>query len=500
MSAEELRAAFALLADPVVPEPDPYGRLLARARRARWHRWSGWGSAMVAAIVAVLLGTLALQGSGAPHPTPPPRSLINGGWNITPWIRRLLETPPRGALAKDPAFVAALTTRLDPHVVGLPPNLDQRTVLFGADAGGYRAVLVVFHSDTRQSAVWLVADAGTDPAVMAEAANPASTTSNGHTIVLPEGLNPYTTVAVSDPDGRRLAVGLAPAGCRIATLDADHPVWKDAATGDYIVRTDSLAVDNSTSVRVTCDSTVYLQAPMADGQSAASLAERLPSPPAEVDAALVGVRGTVPPREQVDTALNIRHWSSTPLRDCRVLFAERAPGKVASSPIPNGDVQKPPLLVLACTTAHGNTLLAAIPMLADSRYDFAGYLAAVSRTRYTDPDAILSVRTFVVRQTETGTGTGPGNMHEVATLPADRVLVLAPRNATRLQILQGGRVTGSVPLTDGIGSITVPAGNTVAVRALDRSGAVVGSGTAPTGEDIPEETEPTVPPINEWYS
>jgi hypothetical protein len=88
-----------------------------------------------------------------------------------------------------------------------------------------------------------------------------------------------------------------------------------------------------------------------------------------------------------------------------------------------------------------------------------------------------------------------------STTGDERTLVLAPTQATVLQILVGGQVVGlPTTLTNGIGSIVVAHGQVVQVRALDAAGAVVGTGTGPIGnEDIPEERPPDFgAPVHNW--
>jgi hypothetical protein len=86
-----------------------------------------------------------------------------------------------------------------------------------------------------------------------------------------------------------------------------------------------------------------------------------------------------------------------------------------------------------------------------------------------------------------------------SSMEDDRVLVLAPTAATLLQVVQRGQVVQSIPLSAGVGSVTVPIGATAQLRVVDGSGAVVGSGVGPIGEVIPEEQpEPIDSVIDNW--
>jgi hypothetical protein len=484
-----LRSGFARLAEPVVPMPDPYARLLRRARRSR-RRFAGLGSLLAAVLVAALLVPLLGEGAGNPYPTPTPGVDDNRGADITPWIQRLLDTPTRGSLAGDQAFILDLTGRLRLRDFQLSPELNHRTVLFAGDVGTYRAVLIAFHSETRQFGVWLVADKGSSAAKMA-----AATTKPGSDVstrqVLPEDLQPYTTTAVADAATKRyLAIGLAPGGCQIATKDSTRPQsWRDEDTVDYVVRTDALGIDESTEARVTCDGVVRVQAPLANN-GRVSIA-----PPAvtdqQVDGALAGTRGTRPDRATARNEVRSLMSEGHGAHDCRVLYAGPVPGAVSSSPVPGGVVREPPVVVTACTLDTGDTAYMV------STVDGGGE-GGYSRTRLSDPRAIFAVYAVSAR---TSTPSGGTNGTDTSTTPSDHVLILAPATATAVQVLRGGQVTATVPLTDGVGSITLTQADSIQLRALDAAGTVVGSGTAPSGsgDDVAKVSMgPPDPVVDNW--
>jgi hypothetical protein len=311
---------------------------------------------------------------------------------------------------------------------------------------------------------------------------------------LPEELQPFSATAVGGAAvGRYLAVGVAPEGCRVATKDATHPqTWHDEATGSYVARTDPLAADLSTYVKVICEGVVRYQAPITNN-ARIELATASGPTDRQVEAAMAGARGTPPDREAVRRALlDLAAPGQPQLYDtCRVLYSGTVPGSVDSSPIPDGVVREPAVLVVACTTSHGNTQF---EVAVDGGAATGGY----TRVKLPDPHAIFAVRGLVLRDTSTQRSDGI-TTHEGSSEPGDRVLVLAPRAAVRLEVLQGGQVTQSVPLAAGVGAIVLPSSATVQVRALDGSGAVLGSGTAPTGEVVPEEL-PAVsdPVVDSW--
>ncbi len=491
MTVEELKAGFARLAEPVVAAEDPYGRLLSRARRSHRTRLLGWLSGVAAALVAALVAPLLLVQASGPSPTPSP-TLSPGvddlrGAPITPWIRHLMNTPARGSLAGDMAFLSTLIDELNPRSFGFSPELDQRTVLFAGDTGGYRAVLVVFSSGTDQEAVWLIGDAGEDAANLAADANSdraresANPTGRLRTTVIVDELRPFAATGVADPaSDRYLAIGLAPQGCRIATKEpSDAQAWHDSANGDYLVRTDKASTEPSFWARVTCDGAVRQLAPFTY-ESSVRIGGLNPTG-IQLDAALAGLRGTPADRTQVSHVLTeLMLDTGVSADNCRVLYSGPIPGTGGGSSGPGG-TSEPPVLAAACPTSHGNTVF-------ETYTSNSGGIGGYTRMKLADPHAVFLVPGVLV--TANGT-TGD-----------ERTLVLAPPGATLLQVVSGGTLAGQqVTLTDGIGSIVVPHGQVIQVRALDAAGTVVGTGTGPVGsQEIPEELLPDYgPTVDDWY-
>ena len=483
MSVDELRAGFARLAEPVVAMEDPYGRLLRRARRSRRARLTGWLSGLAAVIVAVLVTPLLVQSTGTPPPVPTPSPGVDDlrGGGISPWVRALLDTPVRGSLAGDRAFLSTLTDRLSPRDFGFSPELNQRTVLFAHDDGGYRVVLVAFHSGTNQMGVWLVDDAGTSATQMAAdaAADRArqmdDTSAPRPILVLPEELRPVTATAVADPASNRyLALAVAPHGCRMEVNDeADPTDLRDAAGTDYVVLSDQFGPSPSSAIRVTCGGTVRQQGPLTNN----ARVDLMPVPVTQqqVDAALAGARGTPPDRAQVSSVLtSMLSQGQVAADSCRLLYSGSLPALADGVAGQGSGTADPAVFALACTTTHGNTRFEV------SSSTGAG-LGGNSRVKFTDPHAVMVLP--AVEDPSTG---------------GVRSLVLAPPTATLLQVVAAGRVTASIPLSAGVGSLVLSQGETV--RALDAGGAVVGTATGPMGENIPEESPPDLGSIIDNWS
>lgn len=486
MSVDELKIGFARLAEPVLPVEDPYGRLLRRARRSRRLHLTGWGSALAAGLVAALMIPLLGPVTAGLVPGPRPGPDDNRGVAITGWVQQLIDSRTRGNLALDGTFLDTVSQRVQPADFGFSPELSHRTVLFAGDAGSYRAVLLAFTSDTRQMGVWLVGDAGTTAVALSRAGRTlrASGAAYDDKIkVMPEELQPFAGTAVADANTHRyLTIGLAPQGCTVAVQESDRPQWTDSPDGDYVLRTDAAAQAQSTLTRVTCDGIVRYQAPLMN----IGRVELTPLTPtdAQVSAAIAGARGSPPDRADVGSALRDLGQTSGSFTDCRVLYAGPVPGAVASTPLSGGGfLHEPPILVTACPDPAGNTAYSVLT------HDGGG-LGGGTTTRLDDPKAVFAFRGVLVTEAPPNGGSGS----DTSTREDTRVLILAPRTATKVQVLPSGP---TVPLTDGIGAVVLPVTSTVTLRALDRTGAVVGTGSEPMAA-APPDPGASAPVVDNW--
>jgi hypothetical protein len=488
MRVEELKAGFARLADPVVPAEDPYQRLLRRARRSRRGRIAAWTSVIAAGVVAALLTPLLVQASGSPEPTPSVD--VQDGFALTPWVQRLLNSPTRGSLAADRGLISTLTDRLPPQVFAFSPELGRRKVLFAGDVGTYRVVLLAYSSDTRQMGMWLIGDARASAAQLVAAAaaidytkprpTPFSGPAGSRVLTLATELKPFSDISVNDPENNRyLAIGVAPAGCQVATKDPTHPqTWRDEATAGYVERADKLGTTHSAFARATCDGVVRYQGPISNlgfDLSAIGLTDR------QLDAMSAGARGTPPSPTVLRTLLrgalaSMARTMTQSLDSCTVPFAGPVPVSADTPPLPGGAPPRAPLVLITCPIP-GGTLF---QVLAEP---LGGGMQASTGVRLSDPHAVLTVPDAGPQDQETAPPTGAIASGQPS--PDDYLLVLAPSSATTLQVVQGGRVVRSIALTDGVGSITVPAGEKLQLRALDPAGTVVGSGTSWTDQGMP---------------
>jgi hypothetical protein len=462
VNGNELKTGFTRLTDPIVPVPDPYGRLLRRARR---HRVTAWASTLAAGVIVALTASLVASAPAAPHPGPSIDPRLNKGAVITPWVQRLLDSPIRGNLAGDTAFVDALTGRLNPTDIDASPELSDVTVLFAGDipAAGYRAVLVAFTSATRQTGLWMVGGLGAGADQFLHAARRASAA--GPTVVpdvMPADLSPFSATADSEPDaGHYLTIGVAPAGCQVATSTDGH-TW--TGTGDWAFSTDEVLPTKQPLARVTCDGVRRYEGVLLIG---ATMNIRITGvTDAQLDAALAGVRGTPPNRPVARAMLDeLVRDVGTPT-GCRVLY--------------NGPVAgQAPLLVTACPTAsdQGRTKIGVAATNSTAQQGFS-VTSAEDQAALTDPQAIFAC---------------PAPTDPVSDRP---LVVIAPATATHLRVSRPGHAPTTTPLTNGVGTLPPnPAGSTV--DALDAGGNVVGSHGGPLVLADPTGQVPSVS-VQNW--
>ncbi|MDI1459587.1 hypothetical protein QEZ54_01270 [Catellatospora sp. KI3] len=458
MTEQRLRESFAWLAAPVVPADDPYGRLMRR-RRARRYRLAGLGSALVAALVAALLSPLAQPGA-APSPAPSDgdaTALHTGTKEITPWVRRLIESPVRGSLAVDQAYLAQLTEQLRQERFDFD---GQVKVLFAGDFGFHRVVIAVRYDDHQQVAM---VRSTRFTARVEERPDPHEFELDGGWTAI-RVLSPYFTVSEHDfnrLDAPYFNLSLAPAGCQVASADSADPVlrWRDEPTGDW-------AATERTGLwyRVTCDGQVRYQGP-AELHGTTEMGRQYTQ--AEMDAAIVGARGETGSRG-LDA---VRRADLTDaVAPARLLYVGRTPGGPADEPV---------FAVTKVQTRAGWR----ISVQEENDYTFT-----VTKAMQQREDEITAVEHWQYPGTEPSTTPRPGS-----STGSGRLLVLAPPDAVKLQVVddEGGVVSTSA-LTGGVGGLVYTRGATLRLRALDAAGDVVATGTGPLPA-IPN-TDPTPAP------
>ncbi|GIJ30371.1 hypothetical protein Vqi01_55330 [Micromonospora qiuiae] len=462
--ADEIRQEFARLAEPVVPGPEPYQRLLARVRRRRQRRMAVTGVAGLAAVAMALpmagaAGRLGITGVAS---SPPPAA---GEYQPAspidePMVRQLLDSPTRGNLAGDEALIADIERQYRAARAELlvDPTLDEVRVLLAHDAPGARIVMVAFLDDSHALLRHASGQAG---ASVSELLRKTGTPDE------PAPLEPYVFLGRQSPvDGRHvadLAVGLAPAGCLVETsadgrIQPDGSVvrsWQVVGTDGFVVRGEDRLAERW---RFTCQGVVRYAGPAGGGLGVVRYAG-----PAGGGLGAVSPTGAAPPvstagaRGSVDAAL-----AATAVRDLQGLLdlhglAAPAPQVIWGGRLPDWVPGGPAaVLVKSCSTDGGcaTVLKTEAPAPQPEPGPPADYQTATG-----SPD-------LVVVQTPGETG---------------GVLVVGPESAARVELLDGKeRTIATGQLDAGVGALRVDPRQVVKVKVFDTDGRLLRTEATPS--------------------
>ncbi|SCF18329.1 hypothetical protein GA0070558_14031 [Micromonospora haikouensis] len=461
--ADEIRHALTRLAEPVMPSPDPYQRLLVRVRRRRQRRIT------VAGVAGLTAAALALPAFGAAGrlvtgvaSSPPATGTYQPASRIeTPLVRQLLDSPTRGNLAGDGALIADIQRQYRTARARLlvDPALGEVKVLLAHDAPGGRIVVVAFLGDSHALLRSAIAQVGASvPDLLSKTGTPDA----------PLPLEPYAFLSrLSPTDGGHVAdvtVGLAPAGCLVET-SGDGRLQPDGsiARSWQVASTDGLAVGGAGPVterwRFTCQGVVRYSGP-AGGGPGVVLSTKAAAP-----VSTAGARGSV------DAAL-----AAVAVRDLRELAEGQgltgpAPKVVWGGRLPDWVSAAPEaVLVNSCSTDGGCAALlkiAAGPQPPREASAPTGYRTAVGR-----PDLT------------------------VVPVPGETagVLVVGPETATRVELLdKSGRTIADGQLAAGAGALRVDPRQVVGAKVFDAAGRLLLTGATPNlGTSSDQFGEPTV--------
>jgi hypothetical protein len=442
------------------PQPDPYRRVVARYRRTRL--W--WRATVGLVLAAVVAGGAALVPTFGDSPRPAPDDPFT---RYNAWNARLVESPTRGAVGADPAFVADFARRVFEHQTagdyrGDPRSVREVRVLFLDDVGSRRLAHVAYvltgpdHNKWPYASISFVAARG---ASAEQLADPAATTGTG------DGLAPFE-VMPTDGGGAAM-VAVAPAGCQIATRPLWEPDnWRPEPTGSYIVRT----VDDRQPEwwRVTCDGVVEQSGPPPLGQP------RAPIPDAVWNAAVAGARAVEDPTARA-----------------RAMF---------SSVAVNWPAITPPALVWGGPVA-GTFTNATAPftgygiVYATRELNGAGWVGVASvNSDQAGPDGRLSEEARFLAKVDPA---DPATTLVVPFPEIGGVLVIPPAGTATVRMLRDGVEVSRAQVHGGsvVPMPTVPAG--LVVEALDATGTVVGRGE-PTARGVGADAATATDEVQRW--
>ncbi|MER7282901.1 hypothetical protein ABT369_51595 [Dactylosporangium sp. NPDC000244] len=451
---ERLREEMARSVAGVRPAPDPYGRLLRRRRRGHW-RWGGAGIGAV--VVAALLGTQALTASSPnPAPSPTPTHATSGFRPTRPlsvWTRQMIAAPTRGDLAGDTDLVEQLGTALDDARTRLriPAGFDRVKVLYLARAGDEWAWGAAFYNS----------DEALFHAASGPAGEPVRELVTRSRVISGGDLSEFMAVGLPGD----YSVAFAPPGCDLEVAESStvrpggtvEHTW--ASHGGFTVLPASGHL-----WRVTCAGTVraFAYRTFADPRHPVT-----PPPPVErgtADAETTAAALTSCPRVP---GLEVRSW--------RVLWGGTPPGERRPTVVMLGMLGglNEGAAEVCAVTGTGDPILVGYVHGEPPPAKIKDFPTARMTTALAASDALVVVRL----------------PHDEDVALSDRLLVVAPPGATRLQV--GGR--DRLTLTGGVGVVEAPVPASLSIEAQDASGAVVARATVaePVGAQWFTVGEPT---------
>lgn len=469
MSVDELRVRLAAIAETVVPDADPYTRLVRQARRRRWHRVVGRGGAVAALLATALVGPTVLGVGGHSDGPHDPSLVLHGSPVDSPWTWRLINSPTRGSLADDRDFAAQVTRLFDRERDSLHVSADLPDVklLYADDSAGYRRVVLAFHSDTHAALVTRQAPVGASPRSLLAADGEAN-----------DRINPFTVLTGRSGlpgDQEQWVLGLGPTGCdvsysRSASVSGGEVRrnWEPSSDGDWL-----LLDQRSTRTgaqpgwwRVRCDGQVREQRPIAPLLAATG------ETPADPD---------LPPDARPSPAPTIADWrvprdagrAYRTLTQISDLIAPQPVIRWAGRLDPDDETES----VLVGRPGAGPLLLQigvgerlSLPLTAVDREEAhddtetpttGGQQAELVATGIASTDDLAAVRVTARSGSR--------------TVPTDRLLVVPVGKAARVEAVAGGQVRAGAPVRGGAALLTLPVGSTVTLRVLDGTGGLLTS-------------------------
>lgn len=429
---DQLRGSLAQHAVEVEPLADPYGRLLVRRRRHRRNLSAG----LAALVVLLVLPASLLVTRGFGHPN-------QSSGRTAELTQALLDSPTRGSLAGDSAFLAAVTQRAAAEAGGvgptpgvhMPSTASQLRVLFAGDLFGRRRAVVIGAPGSSYVEVWLgVAGASAGALELQTWADLAPVVR----IYLPEGV-------ASEYQESWLV--LAPAGSVFEY--SDHPKYLSdgsvrrewqAVTGDYLA-IDGVEVSGDGRVRVSYAGELLLEAGISTLITAGAGVSELP-----VDR----VPGRTLPLAAETEKQTARTLERTPaLAGARLLV-------LWSAQIPMAGVGTVTIATVALRTPDGGGPYATLC------FDPNG----MGRNHPTGSGVIGDPeKSLIAMRLPSYTAGGP----------TDTLQIIAPTAAVRVEVLRGGQLVTGGPLQLGVGAVQLPqtGAASVTVRAYSATDAVL---------------------------
>ncbi|MER6756873.1 hypothetical protein AB0I85_29535 [Micromonospora echinofusca] len=462
---DEIKHALARLAEPVVPRPDPYQRLLVRVRRRRQRRaaLTCMAGLMAVAMALPLFGAAGRSTlTGVASSPPPAAGTFQPASRIDkPMVRQLLNSPTRGNLAGDKALIADIERQYRKARAELLVDsaLDEVKVLLAHDAPGARVVVVVFLDESHGL---LRHGSGQAGASVRELLNRTGTP------VEPQPLEPLVffgrLMPVNGGHIADLTVGLAPAGCLVEAsadgrIQPDGSVrrnWQVVSAEGFVVRRAGRAAERW---RFTCGGAVRYSGPAGGGLGVVIPTE--PGTPVSTAGARGSVDATLAAAAVHDLRRELDHHGLTG-GSPEVIWGGRLPAWATGAPVA--------ALVSSCSADGGCAALLKTEAKAPPRMDSGS-----------PPDYWIATGSPALAVVQVPGETGG-------------VLVAGPEPAVRVELLDGkGRTIASGRLETGVGAVRVDPRKVTKVKIFDREGRLLRTEATPRldvnlGERLGEPT------------
>ncbi|WP_430498674.1 hypothetical protein ACQRWP_26850 [Micromonospora trifolii] len=459
---DELSQALAELSRTLTPQPDPYGRARARYRRSRQRRLGGLVLALVVTVGSTAFAIASPGRTTQPLPADPSESIAP----VLAWSDRLLQSPPRGAVAGVSSYVRQLSEQLlaaqrRGEFSRLTVPVSGVKVLFADDVDGHRVALAAFVRNQPDpvtgwpsAAVWLVADEGASAQELASTASVRGVS---------DALEPYESLAVDGPEEAHVAI--APAGCVFLSSplpDGNTFRWTPEPTGSYLVRT--ARTQRPEWWRVDCGAVTRQITP-----GPGSLASK-PITDAQLATAMSRVRGSA---EQQRARELMYQWAQSEGYRLTALPSVVWGGHLAGLPTGLGDtspaageplVEDAQVTVLAAPGVGGDWVgeVSIAPDQPRSDGVLSTGTSFTATADPTDPAGVLAV------SIDDDTGGSEGQQ---------LLLVVTPAAATTVRVLRDGQEVARSAVSGSGTAMQVPRPTAgLVVEALDVSGGTIASG------------------------
>lgn len=419
---------------------DVTDRAIHGANRRRRNRRSAVSALSVLVVIFVIGAVSLLRFDGTDHPEGGPEGGPGGFEGDPPaLVQPLLDAPTRGSLAGDTAFRTALLDRIikDPDVYGMPGDRSLLRILFAGDLPGNQRLVLVAGVTDRPQMINLTGRAGT-PAKELELTGRSDVE------------EPVVHTEWRGEDNGGFALVFGPVGYDVSVSDRPHYLvdgtvtreWKPEPAG-YVVR-DTNRLPPGLRVRISRGADVFYE------NKVASPGTKLAG---AVDPAPLHGRGKPAPRAAQVAADALAYSSGLVGPDIRyvVLWSDDFP---VDDPNGTGTGLGQIATVMAVTPEGGGPYLTLATDASTEPYSRdhptgAGILG--------DPDHAL----IVMRMP-----------HFTPSAPAT-LQIIAPPAAVKVEVLRGGELLKTAPLTNGVGHVDLGGPVELTVRVLDAQGAVV---------------------------